>query len=93
MYVKKFVDMSDKYGIGYALTNNSCGVYFNDTTKIILSPDMNTIDYICRDQNKAENRERYSITDYPSTLKKKVTLLLHFKNTLELEKPKPESSS
>jgi len=34
--VKKWVDYSSKYGLGYILTNSSSGVYFNDGTKIIL---------------------------------------------------------
>ena len=33
--VKKWIDYSSKYGIGYALTNGGCGVYFNDSSKII----------------------------------------------------------
>ena len=37
-YVKKWVDYSTKYGLGYLLSNGSTGVYFNDSTKIILEP-------------------------------------------------------
>lgn len=33
--VKKWIDYSSKYGIGYALTNGSCGVYFNDSSKML----------------------------------------------------------
>ena len=33
--VKKWIDYSSKYGIGYALTNGSCGVYFNDSSKMV----------------------------------------------------------
>jgi hypothetical protein len=33
--VKKWIDYSSKYGIGYTLSNNTIGVYFNDSTKII----------------------------------------------------------
>lgn len=33
--VKKWIDYSSKYGIGYALSNNTVGVYFNDSTKIL----------------------------------------------------------
>jgi polo-like kinase 1 len=38
IHVKKFVDYSSKYGLGYLLSNNSTGVYFNDSTKIIFNP-------------------------------------------------------
>ena len=36
IYVKKWVDYSSKYGLGYLLSNGSSGVFFNDSTKIIL---------------------------------------------------------
>jgi hypothetical protein len=37
--VKKWIDYSSKYGIGYALTNGSCGVYFNDSSKMLSFSD------------------------------------------------------
>jgi polo-like kinase 1 len=36
--VKKWVDYSTKYGLGYLLSNGFSGVFFNDSTKIILDP-------------------------------------------------------
>ena len=39
VWVTKWVDYSTKYGLGYLLSNNSCGVFFNDSTKIVLDPD------------------------------------------------------
>ena len=36
VYVKKWVDYSSKYGLGYLLSNGSTGIYFNDSTKMIL---------------------------------------------------------
>ena len=33
--VKKWIDYSSKYGIGYTLSNNMIGVYFNDSTKML----------------------------------------------------------
>lgn len=38
VWVKKWVDYSSKYGLGYLLSNNSTGVFFNDSTKLILDP-------------------------------------------------------
>lgn len=37
--VKKWIDYSSKYGIGYILSNNMIGVYFNDSTKILASSE------------------------------------------------------
>jgi hypothetical protein len=39
LWVSKWVDYSEKYGLGYLLSNGACGVYFNDSSRIILSPD------------------------------------------------------
>ncbi len=36
VWVKKWVDYTSKYGLGYMLTNGATGVFFNDSTKIIL---------------------------------------------------------
>ena len=33
--ISKFIDLSDKCGVGYILTNGDVGVYFNDGTKMI----------------------------------------------------------
>ena len=38
IYVKKWVDYSSKYGLGYLLSNGCSGVFFNDYTKIIFDP-------------------------------------------------------
>jgi len=36
IWIKKWVDYSSKYGLGYMLTNGATGVFFNDSSKIIL---------------------------------------------------------
>ena len=38
VYVRKWVDYSTKYGLGYLLSNGFSGVFFNDCTKIVLDP-------------------------------------------------------
>lgn len=38
-WISKWVDYSDKYGIGYQLCDNSVGVLFNDRTKLVLNKD------------------------------------------------------
>ena len=35
-WVSRWVDYSDKYGLGYQFCDNSVGVLFNDNTKVIL---------------------------------------------------------
>ena len=39
VWVSKWVDYSDKYGFGYALSDESIGVVFNDLTKLLLLAD------------------------------------------------------
>jgi polo-like kinase 1 len=79
LWVTKWVDYSSKYGVGYMLSDGSLGVYFNDSTKIILAGK--SFDYITRrTQERPEQRNTYTFEDYPEELKKKVTLLRHFKN-------------
>jgi len=45
VWVKKWVDYSTKYGLGYLLSNQMMGVFFNDSTKILLLPDSATFNY------------------------------------------------
>jgi len=81
LWVTKWVDYSSKYGVGYILSDGSVGVYFNDSTKIILAPQAGQFDYITRrTQEKPESRSTHTFENYPDDLKKKVTLLRHFKN-------------
>ena len=39
VWVSKWVDYSDKYGFGYALSDESIGVLYNDVTKLLLLSD------------------------------------------------------
>ena len=39
IWISKWVDYSDKYGLGYQLCDDSIGVLFNDFTKLLLLPD------------------------------------------------------
>ena len=52
VWVKKWVDYSSKYGLGYKLSNNSYGVLFNDSTKIVLHPNMFHFDYVERSKQQ-----------------------------------------
>lgn len=68
------------------LSNNACGVFFNDSTKIILEPAGGLFDYIDRKaEDKQEVIHSHRLEEYPEEFRKKVTLLQHFKNYLETE--------
>ncbi|KAM3131403.1 Serine/threonine-protein kinase plk1 [Paramecium bursaria] len=89
IYVKKWVDYSSKYGLGYLLTNGCAGVFFNDSTKIIQDPTQNYFEYIEK-SNATQQYEMnsYSMNDYPKELQKKVNLLEHFRGYLDVETDK-----
>ena len=90
VWIKKWVDYSSKYGLGYLLSNGASGVFFNDSTKIILDPHGHYFDYIeKRGSDKQDVAIPYTLTEYPKSLQKKVTLLQHFRSYLEAEGVKP----
>lgn len=78
-WVSKWVDYSDKYGLGYQLCDNSVGVIFNDNTKLVLGAAGEQVQYTERD-----NSERYFIlTASPPELSKKIKLLKYFRNYMQ----------
>lgn len=83
MTVKKWIDYSSKYGIGYLLSNGMTGVYFNDSTKMLASGE-EAFWYIERVEREDVVR-RHSFRDFPPELKKKVSLFNHFRGYLEGE--------
>ncbi|KAL0849934.1 hypothetical protein ABMA28_011859 [Loxostege sticticalis] len=75
VWVGKWVDYSDKYGFGYQLCDESVGVMFNDTTKLIMLANGLNVHYINR-----QGQEQYmTMRDYPQELDKKMKLLTYFR--------------
>lgn len=74
VWISKWVDYTDKYGVGYQLCDNSIGVFFNDVTHLILLADGQTLQYI--DRSNAD--QYYSLDQHPGDLNKKITLLKYF---------------
>ncbi|EKX41770.1 hypothetical protein GUITHDRAFT_88322 [Guillardia theta CCMP2712] len=87
VWVSSWVDYSKKYGLGYKLSNDQYGVFFNDSTKILLQLDGSSFEYMERQRMDGNNvkfdkRSSYTMGERPAELNKKVTLLGHFKNYL-----------
>ncbi|KAF9479342.1 Pkinase-domain-containing protein [Pholiota conissans] len=79
VFIVSWVDYCNKYGMGYALTDGSVGVHFNDSTTLVLSPDKVHFDYITsRRSGSVYVRKAYTVDVYPEELKSKVYLLKHF---------------
>jgi len=84
IYVKKWVDYSSKYGLGYLLSNGNVGVFFNDCTKFIYDTRRDVFEYLERRNNDRQDiLTSWTLKVYPKELHKKVTLLLHFRSYLE----------
>jgi len=87
-WVTRYVDYTSKYGLGFLLNDGSSGVYFNDSTKVILAGQSEKFQYVERRKSGAQSNFRepsirkYTLSNYPEALQKKVTLLKHFKNYL-----------
>ncbi|ESP01233.1 hypothetical protein LOTGIDRAFT_112005, partial [Lottia gigantea] len=74
VWVTKWVDYSNKYGFGFQLSNNSMGVLFNDTSRVLLSPDGRSMQYYDLTGKLSAYKQDY----VPEDLNKKTTLLQYF---------------
>ena len=86
IFVKKWVESND-YGLGYILSNDNVGAYFNDNTKMIYKPNGNNFIYI-------EKNEKYSshmlFDKFNNNMSQKVNILQKFKGFL-LEESKDDN--
>jgi hypothetical protein len=97
VWVTIWLDYTSKYGLGYLLSNGCVGVYFNDATKIIVTADGQQFEYVERSGSSSQGTvagATYAIgsdgfqrvvglvSSYPEALKKKVTLVKHFRGYL-----------
>ena len=58
VYVARYINYSSKYGLGYLLSNDTVGVYYNDHSKIFQSKsDFNYATYI---HKATETQEPFS---------------------------------
>ncbi len=64
MFVYRFKDLSDKYGLYYELSNGVTGMYFLDN--IILQFDSKQQEFmVVNRQTASENKKSYRIEEYP----------------------------
>ena len=83
LFVKKFLDYSQKYGIGYILSNEDVGVLFNDKSTLLKKKNKKKIYYITNSKN--DNKTTiisYEQKKYPQNLKKKYKLFHYITNEL-----------
>ncbi|PKC68750.1 Pkinase-domain-containing protein [Rhizophagus irregularis] len=84
VFVNKWIDYSNKYGMGYQLTDSSVGVHFNDKTTLRMSPNGSNFEYIYNNRISSTSiiptRKSYLVADCPKVLQKKMYLLRNFRN-------------
>ena len=75
--VLKFIDISNKCGIGYILSNGDIGAYFNDGTKLVIIKDSFNIIYI---DSKGNKKKVFLDDNYinDNDLRKKIKVLSLF---------------
>ncbi|XP_076462190.1 serine/threonine-protein kinase PLK1-like [Babylonia areolata] len=74
VWVTKWVDYSNKYGFGFRLSTDTMGVLFNDTSRILLSPDGRSVQYC----DMTEKLSAYTLDSVPEEMSRKTTLLQYF---------------
>lgn len=79
LFVQKWVDYSTKYGVGFMLTDQSTGVFFNDASKIVSGVmDPKTFQLIKREKDesgkKVDTKQTFTLDYYPPEHAKKVDL-------------------
>lgn len=85
VFIVSWLDYCNKYGMGYALTDGTVGVYFNDSTSMVLAPNKSAVDYIAsRGKSSMAIRKNYSLdketNSTPKELESKMLLLRHFED-------------
>ena len=92
VWIKSWIDYTNKYGLGYYLSTNWLGVLFNDKSKIITTVDYSKMIYISLSRD-GENTLEFSIDNYPQELYKKVMLSQLFRKHLGIKPVECDANS
>ncbi|XP_012277484.1 serine/threonine-protein kinase plk-2-like [Orussus abietinus] len=76
LFITKWIDYSNKYGLGFQLPDRSVGVLFNDSTKMSYTHDRSCVEYVTSTDEDLVRYEKES--DVPLFLKEKLYLLQFF---------------
>jgi len=87
IFVRKWVE-SEKYGLGYILSNENVGVFFNDNSKMVYVPNGRNFIYIDNNEQISSHLFKEVLS---KDLNKKSTLLKNFKGYL-FEEAKNEAN-
>jgi|TARA_B110000285_G_C14517496_1_gene335102 hypothetical protein len=75
VWIVKCLNYSEKFGIGYELSNGIIGVFYNDLTKLCIDPNNYHLDYFEQDEMKKDKKNGFvcNTMDYPDHLPNPVT--------------------
>ncbi|XP_026675406.1 serine/threonine-protein kinase PLK1-like isoform X1 [Ceratina calcarata] len=75
LFITKWIDYSNKYGLGFQLSDRSVGILFNDHTKISYTHDRRRVEYVTTEDEVTRFQKE---EDVPTALQKKLLLLQRF---------------
>ncbi|GAM18995.1 hypothetical protein SAMD00019534_021700 [Acytostelium subglobosum LB1] len=92
VFVDNYADFSNKYGIGYSLSNGSYGAYYNDSTKVISFLDSGLAHYMEHAKGTEGDGRRIlsTLETHPHDTQKKLSLVKYFSNYFQ-DKPRQPS--
>ena len=78
VFVISWLDYCTKYGMGFAMTDGTVSVHFNDSSSLVWAPGKKYFDHIEPASSGEIIRRNHTIDEYPRELNNKVYLLKHF---------------
>lgn len=82
VFVKKWVDYSSKYGLGFLMSDLSVGINCNDETVISAAKDAPTFQYTTMKPSLQHTTYEFALMPLNSDIGRKIDLLIHFRNYL-----------
>ena len=86
LFVSKWIDYSQKYGLGYQLTDGCTGVFFNDSSTMLVAANnkhLEYLDYVKKNGRMMMQRQNFGMDSVPSRVEKKWKLFHHFRGYMQ----------
>jgi hypothetical protein len=92
-FIRKWADYSEKYGIGYLTSDGAVGAFFNDASKMLLSPSGTRIGSIEKNQLMSFPVVTNGKSGLTHDLSKKVTLIKYFQDVFLPDRKLPTTAA
>jgi hypothetical protein len=83
VFINKWIDHGEKYGLGYQLTDETAGVFFKDSTTLVRNPAEPKLQYLYYKSGSTRSsitKESYTPSEIPEALSKKKKLFEHYRD-------------